>query len=225
MLAPAAWSRTAADGARVDSATPGRTMIARENAGESREVRPRVVVAGPRRHTIAAGETFASIAQIYYGTPQLAEALRESNRGRIARGGPKPGDLLVIPPREELPTVGGWVAQGASTPNVDSIARRGVRGGTPRTGDESGSMGGAILRRDPGEPEGRVLSPATDGRPKRARGVFHTLGPNETPRSIARDRLGDARRAAEMVDLNHDLLAAEGRWKAGLRILLPPDAR
>jgi type II secretory pathway component GspD/PulD (secretin) len=225
MLTQAAWSRTAMDQARVDPVTPGRTLIAVETSGASPQTRPRVVVAGPRRHTIIAGETFASIAQAYYGTHQLADALREANRGRIARDGPRPGDLLVIPPREELPTVGGWVAQGPSTPAAESVPRRGIRGGTSRTGDEAGSKGGTILRRDPGEPDGRVLSPATARTPKRARGVFHTVGPHETPRSIARDRLGDAGRAAEIVDLNHDLLAAEGRWKAGLRILLPPDAR
>jgi hypothetical protein len=54
--------------------------------------------------------------------------------------------------------------------------------------------------------------------------MVHVVGPDETPRSIARDRLGDARRANEIIELNRDQLATEGRWRAGLRILLPADA-
>jgi hypothetical protein len=59
---------------------------------------------------------------------------------------------------------------------------------------------------------------------RRPRAVVHVVRPDETPRSIARDRLGDAGRADEILNLNHDRLASEGRWRPGLRILLPPDA-
>jgi general secretion pathway protein D len=222
MVAQAGWSRARADETRVETGSAGEPLAAPETSAVSRESRPRGVVAGPRRHTIAPGETFTSIARRYYGSDQLAESLHEFNRGRIARGGPRPGDLLVIPPREELPSVGGWVAQAPSLPMFEPVRRN--------TTEETKAS--RPVRRGPRETATSPIdsaefrsAPGANGARERSRAVFHVVGPSETPRSIARDRLGDARRAEEIVDLNHDLLAAEGRWKAGLRILLPPDAR
>ena len=54
--------------------------------------------------------------------------------------------------------------------------------------------------------------------------LVHVVGPRETVRSIARDRLGDSRRADEIIELNRDLLTTQGRLTTGDRILLPPDA-
>jgi nucleoid-associated protein YgaU len=48
--------------------------------------------------------------------------------------------------------------------------------------------------------------------------------PHETLRGIARDRLGDPRRFEEIAELNRDLLT-DGRLTAGMRLLLPHDAR
>lgn len=180
MLAQTGWDRRRDEG---DIEAPGR-----------REPRP-------RRHATAAGETFASIARRYYGTDQLAESLRSYNRGPIRPGGPRPGDVLAIPPREELPSVGGWVAHAPSGGWVVSPPSR-----------------PAVESDDPG-------AAPRSGRPRRRpAAVYHLIGPDETPRSIARDRLGDARRAEEIEDLNANRLATEGGWRPGLRILLPPDA-
>ena len=45
------------------------------------------------------GKTLVSIARLYYGSNRYGEALEEFNRGRVRRrDGPRPGDLLVIPP-------------------------------------------------------------------------------------------------------------------------------
>jgi hypothetical protein len=222
MLARAAWNREPRDETKIAGGSSERVLIASATSGGARENRPRGVVAGPLRHTIAPGETLASVAQRYYGSSQPAESLREFNRGRIARGGPRPGDLLVIPPREELPSVGGCVVQARSRPTFESVtaqsddetaASRPVRWGPPEP--STGPIDPADFRSAPGADRPR-------GRPKT---VWHVVGPDETPRTIARERLGDARRAEEIVNLNHDLLAAEGRWKSGLRILLPPDAQ
>ncbi len=54
--------------------------------------------------------------------------------------------------------------------------------------------------------------------------AIHVVRPYETLRGIARDRLGDPARFAEIAELNRDLLAA-GRFTPGMRLLLPQDAR
>jgi len=66
-------------------------------------LRPGGVAAGPMRHTVARGETFAMIAQLYYGSARYDKALRWANRGLIAR--PErltAGDLIVIPRVDQL---------------------------------------------------------------------------------------------------------------------------
>ena len=193
MLARAGWSPDRAE------EKPAPKKFEQEDVLASPERSPHRVVAGPRRHTVGAGETLEAIAGRYYGSRQYAVSLGEFNRGRIARSGLRPGDLLVIPPRDELPEVGGWKVQ--------------VSGNEDRAGmqapDEEANRGAFHL------------TPLLTARP---RAINHLIGPDETPRSIARDRLGDPSRAEEIVRLNQRLLAKEGRWKAGLRILLPPDA-
>jgi general secretion pathway protein D len=129
MVAQAAWTSNSANGVKAQSqpanqgwTTPAvtrqRTQPQPADQGwttparvtRSPGIRPGAVVAGPRRHTIVQGETLSSIARLYYGSDHYAESLRKYNRGRIARDGLRPGDLLVIPPREELGG-GGWVVQ------------------------------------------------------------------------------------------------------------------
>ena len=220
LLAQAAWNRT-----RVDKTTPGtdspeRVATTLETAGGPRENRSRGVAAGPRRHTIAPGETLDSIARRYYGSSQLGESLREFNRGRIGRGGPRPGDLLVIPPREELSTAGGWVVQAPARPKVETIPADAAEEATPPRPVRGARPRAETLSIDRAESSSALL----EDRPRRSRAIYHVVGPDESPRSIARVRLGDSRRADEIVNLNHDLLTTEGRWKPGLRILLPPDA-
>jgi hypothetical protein len=176
------------------------------------------VIAGPRRHTIAGGETFASIARLYYGSERYAETLRQLNRGRFGRGGPQPGDLLVIPPREELDTSGPSAAQDGpwAVPDLSaSVAAAGNRSPQPHR-DRRPSVGDD---RDAGGNHPTETQAAI--RPAQPRSLVH---PGETPRSIAQERLGDARRANEIIQLNYEQLAKEGRWRPGLRIRLPADA-
>ena len=222
MLAQVGWSRMPIAAAKIETGFPERPSSAAEDSASFPDSRLRRVVAGPRRHTIATGDTFASIARSYYGSDRLAEPLREFNRGRIGRGGLRPGDLLVIPPREELPSVGGWVVQAPARPAFKRVTADAVAETTPSRPVRRGLAASASGPIDPAE--FRPAS-ATERPRARTRAVYHVVGPDETPRSIARDRLGDARRADEIVNLNHGLLAAEGRWRPGLRILLPPDAQ
>ena len=53
----------------------------------------------------------------------------------------------------------------------------------------------------------------------------HVVRRYETLRSIARDRLGDARRSDEILQLNRDCLNEDDPLTPGLLLLLPNDAR
>ncbi len=193
--------------------------------------RPGAVSAGPRRHTVADGETFAIIAEHYYGSANYETGLWRANRGRF----PRPerltaGDLLVVPPIEELDistSRGGWT-------QVDHAASRET---LVRANDEEvDSPRSAASRRARTQPppqvsRGKVRD--TTGRPTRTPASpersseprVHIVHRSETLRSIARDRLGDARRVEEIVELNRDRLSDDDRLTPGLLIYLPADAR
>jgi nucleoid-associated protein YgaU len=55
--------------------------------------------------------------------------------------------------------------------------------------------------------------------------AVHVVQPGETLRIIARDRLGDPRRTREIIELNRELLGADGRIRVRQRLILPADAR
>jgi type IV pilus secretin PilQ/predicted competence protein len=72
-------------------------------------------------------------------------------------------------------------------------------------------------------------SPASSPRPGSAVPVrpslpVHVVGPRETLRSIARDRLGSARRADEITELNQARLPVSNQLTPGQRLFLPFDA-
>ncbi|QEH38675.1 LysM domain/BON superfamily protein [Aquisphaera giovannonii] len=71
--------------------------------------------------------------------------------------------------------------------------------------------------RDEGDPEPRPRAPAD--RP------IYKVRPNDTLRMIARDTLGDARRADEILDLNRDVVDDPSRLVPGQLLELPEDAR
>jgi general secretion pathway protein D len=60
--------------------------------------------------------------------------------------------------------------------------------------------------------------------PGRRTRPFHVVRPHETLRSIARDYLGDSRRADEIAELNQDRIAATGTLVPGQTLVLPADA-
>ncbi len=138
------------------------------------------VAAGPLRHSVVRGDTFATIAQRYYGSARYDRALWWFNRGtiavpeRLAVGG-----LVIIPAVEEL--------------DPSKIRRMGSS-----AGPEGSSPRGAL--------------------------PVHVVRSYETLRSIARDRLGNALRADEIIDLNRDRIPDLNRLAPGQRLLLPEDA-
>jgi type IV pilus secretin PilQ/predicted competence protein len=284
------------------------------------DLRSRAVEVGPRRHRVERGETFASIAQLYYGSPQYGNALWWFNRGKIMW--PEQltvGDLLIIPAVDELKPVparnevprsprgsrrdaapvvapttaprvmAGSASRPASVVNAESssasvphpgeaqspttssaggwvpayppraalpsgwipvrptrAARNSAEAATHVQGRSSGSMASDDKERTsdesrstPGEfpsetahedrevatsvvPPSRSRDAAYSGR--RSLPV-HVVQPQETLRSIARDRLGNSRRAGEIAELNQDRLAESGVLAAGQILNLPSDAK
>jgi Flp pilus assembly secretin CpaC/nucleoid-associated protein YgaU len=227
MLAQAAWHPDRVDQTQMPAKADERRASAPVAAAETEAAASARVVAGPRRHTIARGETLASIARQYYGSDRYAESLRQFNRGRIARGGLRPGDLLVIPPRTDLHATGGWVVpSGLRAPREPASSDDSAEAASSYRRQEDWPTRAAdrqnkLTSIEPSETRfERVDAPAR----RRLSPVVHVVEPDETPRSIARDRLGDPGRAREIIELNQHQLATEGRWRPGLRILLPADA-
>jgi hypothetical protein len=153
------------------------------------------IPSGTSLHTVAPGESFASIAWLYYGSEEYGRALWQVNCGRIARPDLlKAGDRIVVPPRAELnPARQGRERSSSTTPPYTQPADH------PAVGSS----------RKASRPRSRV----------------YVVRPYETLLSIARDQLGDARRADEIRRLNPDRLDGDESLKPGLSLRLPDDAR
>ena len=199
---------------------------------------PGAVAVGPIRHTVASGETFGTIAQRDYGSDRYAKALPWANRGLTAR--PQRltvGDLIVIPTIDQLDasrispvtskSTTAPVPASPPAPFPISVASHnaGINGSASSDAqfedrDQSG-------RRDESNVENRSPeSSDRSSRPGSQRGSLpvHVVRRYETIRSIARDRLGNSRRADEIIELNHDRLSDSNELVPGQRLLLPGDA-
>jgi hypothetical protein len=193
-------------------------------------LRPGAVAAGPRRHTVSPGESFDSIAAIYYGSARYEDALWQYNRGRF----PRPewlaaGDVLVVPPVRELGTPAGHIGFARSTAlNGGAVqahagdARLELPGSSE---SRAGSLDPDLVRAGNLNPDGtaRSMRTAVDLEPRRELAI-HVVQRYETVRSIARDRLGDARRAGEIIELNAGRVGESTKLTPGQRLLLPEDA-
>ena len=193
--------------------------------------RPGAVSAGPRRHTVAAGETFASIANHYYGSTSYEAVLWRANRIRF----PRPerlaaGDLIIVPTVEHIDSSAG---RGGWKPVDQAPARATLARATDAELDSPQSDPSPRARTQPSPPVGRVRTRDTAGRltrrpastAKSPEPPVHIVHRYETLRSIARDRLGDVRRVDEIVELNRDRLSDDDRLTPGLLLYLPADAR
>jgi len=182
------------------------------------------MMAGPRRHSVENGETFASIAQLYYGSTRYERALWWANRGKFPRPGQlKAGDLLIVPAAEELEAVPGRDEITDSThvaprKTASEFVLPAASSGTPR----SASRPASIARAEPSDRRSSTPRGASNGR--RRNPPVHVVGPRETLRSIARDRLGDSHRADEIAELNQDRLLESGVLAPGQTLVLPFDA-
>ena len=173
-----------------------------------------------RKHLVRSGEDFSSIAQHYYGSANLAGALWWANRGTVAWPGALVAGMRInVPPPERLQPRPGELGAGSrvilDTGSISwnpsdpaSASQTGQNGSNPATASVQ-------------------TSPASPASAPEAGYAIHVVRPSETLESIARDRLGDPRRAREIATLNQDLLSDTDRPKPGMRLLLPqlPDGR
>jgi nucleoid-associated protein YgaU len=189
------------------------------------------VAAGPRRHTVASGDTFPSVARLYYGSERFGTALWQFNRGRFPHPqGLRAGDLLVIPAREELdasvardmkspPGASPDLAPTSATTETELDLPRSPDGRRDRADQTTGHERGAADRRAAGS------DPGSTPPDRRSQVAVHVVRRYETLRSIARDRLGNAQRVDELLELNRDRLADPDQLTPRQRLVLPPDAR
>jgi nucleoid-associated protein YgaU len=169
----------------------------------------------PTPHVVQSGENFWTISRLYYGSGRFYKALWKANADRVPRPEDlRVGDTIRVPPPEQLDPklVDSPPAQQPSsrTPPRDAEAKR--------VAQAAGSLVMLPLGR-PSRPSNLEDDP--EPQPPTA---THVVRPRETLRSIARDRLGDARREGEILDLNLDQLGEDPTLRPGMRLRLPADA-
>jgi nucleoid-associated protein YgaU len=216
MVGRAGWVSSSPGHTETREAAPGRADSeprARPSGQPRAQARGRGMIAGPRRHTVESGETLASIARLYYGSERYAASLWWVNRGHIERPDDlKPGDLVVVPAVNELET-----------------PRRAEGSTASRAPSRNTATELALIRASRALPDSAELPPGSavrgNGDSRRRNPPIHVVLPNETLRSIARDRLGDSHRANEIAELNRDRLLDAGALEPGQTLVLPADAR
>jgi nucleoid-associated protein YgaU len=195
------------------------------------------VAVGPTRHTVEAGETFATISQRYYGSAAYDRALWWFNRGQVAS--PErlaPGNLIIIPDVKELDPAQfrslRLKSRSTTAPEPSRLSAPVRAGGDGTKLDLPRS---STMKGEPSQvrawPERRSEGDAPNGSSERTGGVresrtqpIHVVRRYESLRSIARDRLGDSRRAGEIAELNQDRLGDNTPVRPGMRLILPADA-
>ncbi|MDG3007713.1 LysM peptidoglycan-binding domain-containing protein [Paludisphaera mucosa] len=181
---------------------------------------------GPTRHVVGRGENFWTISRRCYGSGRYYLALWDVNRDLVdAPERLSVGDTIQIPPLEtldrslEVDPRTRCVADGSSAEEAVT-ARRLSR---PQTPIDAQVMQADFAESSPGRVDARPTA-SGEGRVRRDPYPTHRVGPRETVRSIARDRLGDPRRATEIIELNRGVIPPSGRPSPGQRLELPKDA-
>ena len=171
----------------------------------------------PVVHVVQPGENFWTISILYYHSGRFYRALHAANRKQV------PdirqlwvGTTLRIPPPEALdrtlidPPSG---RSGAADPAASTVSR------TSRRADPAADEAELTL---PARP--RLAKPDPEAAPPPRRPTYKVRD-RETLRSIARDTLGDSRRAREVFNLNREVLDDIGDpLVAGTLLTLPEDA-
>ena len=193
-------------------------------------------------HTVVSGENFFSIAQQYYGSGRFYPALWKANSDQV----PAPeklrvGQTIRIPPPEALDrsqilpprTASGsgsnaTAAMPRNTRMVPDQARSDAATG------RSSAVALALPVADPfndrnrpgnGPSPGELVASPSASASDRRRLPRYKIRPQETLRSIARDTLGDSRRAGEILELNREVIDDPNYLTTGQEIELPEDAR
>lgn len=186
----------------------------------------------PIRHTVQPGENFWTISRDYYGSGRYYKALWAANAARVGKIDElHVGDVVQIPAMENLDKSlidGSNVAKTKRTAGSESteeaapdVARsrdaRAVRtrneiesvpiGGEPGQKPARKSSAAAMPETVPASNDSKEIISKPVGETASSAGVIrHRVRPGDTLRTIAAERLGNARRAQEIVELNADLL-------------------
>lgn len=157
-----------------------------------------------------AGSSPAPAGPALAAPPAAAATTTAAATGRSARGTRLRWPLFGRPSRPASPPPAAAPSPATMTPTAAATAPADGRLSARAKVDDQVALAGFEVRR---------------GRSAATEEVLHIVRPGETLRMIARDRLGDARRAAEVLELNRGSLDPSGRLTPGQSIFLPADAR
>lgn len=199
----------------------------------------------PITHVVESGENFWTISRDYYGSGRYYKALWAANKKVAAQIDQlHVGDTIRIPAMEYLdksliqaPSVARSKRSGGSDTNPPEVARsldnRAVRTGntiestpTEQATPARRSITPKANTQEEQPANGEIISQPTGETAAKSGYQRHRVMPGETIRTIARDRLGDARRDDEIVDLNSDVLkSVRSPLEVGMVLRLPADSK
>ncbi|MDG3002505.1 LysM peptidoglycan-binding domain-containing protein [Paludisphaera mucosa] len=194
-------------------------------------------------HKVQPGENFWTISRTHYASGRYYRALGKANADQFQRlEDLYVGAVVRIPPPEDLDPAfidppGGRSARNRdpSQPETPAVKTAAPAGATPvrRSSRPEGELNLPVsdpsTERAADRDDRRRTSPRDEldepaPAPRRAKAPVHKVRPHETLRSIARDRLGDSRRAREILDLNRDAVDDPAHLVVGQILDLPDDA-
>ncbi|MGE5754631.1 MAG: LysM peptidoglycan-binding domain-containing protein [Planctomycetaceae bacterium] len=194
-------------------------------------------------HVVQSGENFWTISRLYYGSGRYYLALWKANSRLVPaperlRVGmtirippPEALDRSLIQPPQSMPATGsesgsGKIYRRTSRPVLQEDRQ------APTAPRRPSEIELALPVADPfSEPESASEAPAVrepDAVPETRfppRHPIYKVRKHETLRGIARDTLGDSRRAGEILELNRDIIDDPNVLTEGQIIELPDDAR
>ena len=196
-------------------------------------------------HVVQRGENFWTISRLYYSSGRYWKALWAANKATVlAPERLYVGQTIRIPPPEELdrsliererPNAGVGTTTNRPSPTLKVSRAEGVGGrilpalDTTALSDKLAEReitlpaSDPFTRRDVSDAGDNVDSESSPR--QRARRTLYKVRPHETLRSIARDTLGDSRRADEILDLNAKILDDPAHLVIGQILELPEDAK
>jgi nucleoid-associated protein YgaU len=197
-------------------------------------------------HKVQPGENFWTISRTHYASGRYYRALGKANIDQFQRlEDLYVGAVIRIPPPEDLDPAfidppGGRSARNRDPAEPETPATRTAQADAELTVRRSSRPDGElnlpvsdpsterVADRDDRDrrrisPRDDLDEPATATRKTVSRPV-HRVRARETLRSIARDRLGDSRRAREILDLNRDVVDDPAHLVVGQILDLPDDA-
>lgn len=204
-------------------------------------------------HQVASGENFWTISRLFYGSGRYYMALWGANKQTVpVMEELHVGQVIVVPAQEDLdPTLiqEGQAKLAASSQSSPRAARpKAERDSNPAAADRPLKVSRVGIDRIADEDDDDFAARSRSGKRPRSFGrerdfdddldrasdvqsrreddlPVHKVRPRETLRSIARDRLGNSRRADEILQLNRGLIDDPANLVAGQILALPEDAR